>query len=384
MTQDIDHRFLISVCASIVQGKAFDDVATLEHVTNWSLLLEKAAGHGVIPSTYRVLNELLDPNDPRLHLFRDEFLRNSAQSLTLAEETASLWTEFESSGIRAIFYKGLTTSLQIYGSLLARPSGDIDFLVPRDQVRQAVKALADRGYSRILPDRLSDSQESALVRFCEGRQFRQRRKRISADLHWRPFDRWIDLDLNFEELWAHRTSVNIGTKEIPVLCLEHLALLLCLHGAQHGFRRLKWTMDVALVTQTPKVDWNRVAAYAGHRSPMLGYARGIAHGLLGGEKVILGQRSDKLERLICQTTSSLLENKPPRKQILDEDIQISLHPALSSRKGLKRSLHILKIILRPTVADITTYTPSLRFFYRLLRIRCLVKKLVQRQNTSEK
>ncbi len=380
MSSLVDHQFLVSVCASSVQGEILNETRnSFELISDWPTVLAKAVGHGIVPTTYQILSSMLDEADPRLHLFRDEFLRNSAQSLKTAGETANLYTELEQAKINALFYKGLTTSQQIYGNLLGRPAGDIDFLVPRDCARKTLQLLKSRGYRAIHPDPLSDVQELALIRFCEGRQLVCRNLKVNADLHWNLLDRWSDVTISFEELWDRHSLVNIGPREVPALSLEYLALLLCLHGTQHGFRRLKWVLDIARITRDSKVNWSKVAKYAAHRSPVLIYATSIAHHLLGSPKIFKTQ--EELKKLSFQKTLHLRKDKTPKWSFLDEDIQTSIHPLLSSKKGIHRYSQLLKIFFRPTVDEISSYRipRKLHWLYHVIRCATLTKKFLLRQ-----
>jgi hypothetical protein len=89
---------------------------------------------------------------------------------------------------------------------------------------------------------------------------------------------------DYEEVWQSLASMKFCGRTIPTLGPEHLLLLLCAHGAKHGFERLGWICDIAsCLARFPTLRWPDVLAASARagttRELLLGLK--VAQDLLG-------------------------------------------------------------------------------------------------------
>jgi DNA polymerase III epsilon subunit-like protein len=74
-----------------------------------------------------------------------------------------------------------------------------------------------------------------------------------------------------------RQIVQLGGVNVSTFSFEHTLMLLCVHGATHGWFRLFWLNDVSkLLDKHPDIDWNKLMDHADR----LGILRMVAEGLI--------------------------------------------------------------------------------------------------------
>ena len=74
------------------------------------------------------------------------FMSHLRRNVPLSSELDQLLTLFGAHDISAIPVKGLMVAENCYGNTALRASGDLDLLVSREAVPQAIRLLRERGY----------------------------------------------------------------------------------------------------------------------------------------------------------------------------------------------------------------------------------------------
>jgi hypothetical protein len=104
-----------------------------------------------------------------------------------------------------------------------------------------------------------------------------------VELHWDILPRYCGLHFDRTGWFARRQTVTLTSAAVPSLSPEDLLLVLCVHGAKHGWERLMWITDVAALLHTqPALEWDlviRQADEAGVRRLLL-LGLGLAERLL--------------------------------------------------------------------------------------------------------
>lgn len=343
---------------------------------DWGEALSHALAEGVVSTFYQALSDPSFQGDPSVLVrAREALLGQSLAAMQLAPRFVEVVALLNSEGIRVLAYKGLAVAQQMYGTLVARPTGDIDILVDPRDAWLATKALRAAGYIPT-PIHWSDSQQRAHIKYGEGRAFHHLGTKTDVDLHWTAFDRWIDLPLQFDDLWERREELVWPGGVLPTLGRNDSALMLCLHGCQHGFERLKWAVDVAkAMAPDSGVNWDIVARTAGHRAPMVEYALRYVSHLFGA--VPPGRA--RFARVVPMAQSAadryVANLSPGPGGVLDPVIARNVDPRLSAR-GLSALYHYLRAWLRPTNEDVDTLDLPflLHRFYCVLRVWRLGQK----------
>src|ERR1051326_5918676 len=143
-------RFLRQLCpqtqlllccarATMDPGHASLTQELLNERIDWQRLLRKARQHHVLPLLCKQLSALgvaMMP-EPVLKQLRTIFAANRRRNAFLAGELIRIVEIFERSGIPAIPFKGPALAVEAYGDLSLRQFGDLDIIVPKEDVARA-------------------------------------------------------------------------------------------------------------------------------------------------------------------------------------------------------------------------------------------------------
>ncbi len=243
---------------------------------NTRQVLELGIRHKISPLLYCNLrshpagtfaNELMDK-------LAEQHQRNTRRALHALRATHELARAGQ--GLRLIVMKGLDVAIRAYGDLAVRHVGDIDILVDPEQLDSALSVLKSQGWHLDQPEMLSSTLRKILLRNMH-HCILIRKRFPTMELHWRatwnPFDFPMD---NWRTLDTSKKS-NIA---IPGLNNEDLMIYLCLHGATHGWGRLKWLFDLPNVLTTHDLNWPQLW----QRADRLGAGLAVQQGLLLAQK----------------------------------------------------------------------------------------------------
>jgi hypothetical protein len=200
---------------------------------------------------------------------REAFIWTTAANLLALGEARAWAGRFAEAGITAVWLKGVPLSLTVYPAPGARPMGDIDVLLPREQVKPALALI--QAVTGAPPAYLSADIE-ARVRLGPRSQGRM-------DVHWdllpqMHLRRQADLDWFFSQ---QQTVVSEGVS-LQALRPEAHLLYLCAHAeiAHRGALALRHHFDLhRLITQTPAFNWDIFVQQAA----VLGWTQAVARGL---------------------------------------------------------------------------------------------------------
>lgn len=185
----------------------------------------------------------------------------AGQNLILAAETIRLQRAFDGAKIPVITLKGIALAQLAYGSLTLKHGKDIDLLVPRERAREALELLERDGYQLRRPARhLSAMQRDAALRY--GLEFGLARRRLQLELRWRLTEN--PHVLTGPGPYSHTQDVVLSdSTTIRTLADDFLFAYLCVHGAGHGWSRLKWLADLnALIAKKSDAEIEHLYRYA--------------------------------------------------------------------------------------------------------------------------
>lgn len=244
----------------------------------WDEILGIALRHGVAPLLHRALQsggglaEL--PDHVRAHLEQErratalDNLRNYGQFRRIARA-------LRERDIPVIALKGLHLAELVYRDISLRPMADLDILVPRSQLGQAVATL--RGLDYGFDEDLSGAANAMLDIKCNI-GLAHRDVDVWLEVHWslgEPPERYTAV---LEAVWRSAVPARLGDADALVMSPEFLLLHVCAHLAcNHTFAfSLRALCDIAeIVRQHPAIDWTVVVDH-GRRH---GWGRGVAAAL---------------------------------------------------------------------------------------------------------
>ena len=168
--------------------------------------------------------------------------RQTARNLLLLDEAARIAAMLVEADIPAAFLKGATLAQLAYGNQAVKQTLDNDLLVDPDQVAATIKLLESIGYRVTDPAVPLDGKRlSVLIDMVKECTLVRPGNKAMLDLHWRMTS--VEGLLAEPDLTRDLRLVTIGDHELPTLGDEALMVYLAVHGARHGWSRLKWLAD---------------------------------------------------------------------------------------------------------------------------------------------
>jgi hypothetical protein len=244
----------------------------------WVAILGIARKHGVAPLLHRALKageELSCVPDPVRQDLEDERHATALANLRNLGKFRLVAQALQARGIPVIALKGLHLAELVYRDVSLRPMSDLDILVPRALVRQAVATLYEVGYG--FDAGFSGASSAMLDMKCDV-ELADRATGSTLEVHWSlsvPPGRY---DAAIEEIWRSAVPARVGDAEALVMSPEFALLHVCAHLACHHVFvfNLRALCDIAeIVRASPDLDWTVVADH-GKR---YGWGRGVAAAL---------------------------------------------------------------------------------------------------------
>lgn len=164
-------------------------------------------------------------------------LRNIAEEARLAGAAGN-------SGLDLLFIKGATVGHLAQVDPTAKRSWDIDILVAPDDLRRACAFLDAQGYVLHLPAGVGTGPQRE--RWLAGNReslWRHPARRTAVELHTALCE--SPAMLPGVGMASPRQQVTLAGQAVPTLATAELFAYLTVHGATHGWARLKWLADVA-------------------------------------------------------------------------------------------------------------------------------------------
>ncbi|MGM8364878.1 nucleotidyltransferase domain-containing protein [Virgibacillus sp. W0181] len=221
---------------------------------DWKAFLKQVKHHRIFPLLYpKIKNIDYVPNYVK-HSMKRLYEKNTFQMLSMCADIEQINRIFTGHHIRVLFMKGPVLAQQLYGEISNRTSSDIDVLIPIDKLAIAEKALVENGYEK------HDYIETVLGdwkwRHHHVTYFHAEENK-KVEVHWR-LNPGPSKEPSFTELWENRCNINMFGSSVYTLNEEYLFLFLIMHGARHGWSRLRWLYDIGQLVER-KPDWQTIS-----------------------------------------------------------------------------------------------------------------------------
>ncbi len=175
-------------------------------------------------------------------------------------------------GIRPVALKGVDVLHRLYRSFDERTLDDVDLLVRRDQRDAAIATLERAGFKGPRePERTHWFRSSFEIPLTSPGPVG-----VVFEIHWN-LGQAMRYRIDAAELHARAVPLDIAGRSILRLDEHDAVGHLLLHHIQHYFdRRLKWVIEIGLLSRSPGFSWPRVAsrvsAWGGSRAAGLAMA----------------------------------------------------------------------------------------------------------------
>jgi hypothetical protein len=274
-----EFRLVAACCRWPPSPAAREDVRRrAEAAIDWPLFLSVVRRHRVEGLVHRALSDAgVEPSAEIRSILAQAAAKIGIQNLRQAAESLQLKRRLTEKAIDFLFLKGVTLGALAYGNLGLKQAWDIDLLVAADQAVAAAAVLEQAGYIRSMPTAdLSEEKFRSWMAHCKESLWISEKDGTVVELHTALVDNIRMLPGVSARSETLSVAISAGN-ELPTLREEELYSYLCVHGATHGWSRLKWLADVAaLLGGKPAAETERL-----HRvAETLGAGRSSAQALL--------------------------------------------------------------------------------------------------------
>ncbi len=229
---------------------------------DWDLFVKLAIHHRVYPLVYKTLNGLTSGmiDESILMQLRQKTRANVVQTMGLAGETVRIVKEFEANDITTIVLKGAPLAQYLYQDVGLRPSRDIDILVWPQDLERGGELLEQAGYQQIHPAySMTPARWRLIKKYGHHICYVSKNRAILVELHWQMGHCGLEYPL---PKLSQIARISIADYAIPILSAEEWLLSLVLHGALHGWIRLRWLCDIGEFMGRDDIDWEKVQCLA--------------------------------------------------------------------------------------------------------------------------
>lgn len=256
--------------------------------------------------------------------------RVKRQALEDLGETLRLSRALDDAGARHAILKGVPLGLQAFGTPVLKQSWDIDLLVAPADAVAAAGVIGALGYAPHVPPRAFTQAEfrrwSGVSKEAEFRSPAGR----TVELHWAVCDHPMLLP-DVSVAAANKRVELLDGAAVPVLRDSANLAYLAVHGAAHGWSRLKWLADFhGLLSGRPAAERSEIVAQArtlgtGHA---LDQALTLSRDLLGGE----GAPGGSVEALALAELARTIIDRRGRTSDFDGDPAVGYALGQSRRR----------------------------------------------------
>lgn len=258
-----DKLLLYCIQAFLDEKKSSKLNGLLNDEINWSHLIDAAENQRVVSLIYNFFHnnfpELI-PKDMAYYL-NDKFKKISLRNLVMIRELIQLLDAFSSIEISSVPFKGPVMAIDLYGDLSMRQFSDLDLLIHLADLDKASEILLENGYE---PEyRFNRSQLSAFIKSDHHQRFVNPNLGIMVELHWSIYPPIYKIPrIDMGDIWKRAEKNTVFGREVLGFSQSDLLLYLCVHGAKHGWERLSWICDLAMLIKKNEVDFDGVIRLA--------------------------------------------------------------------------------------------------------------------------
>ncbi len=192
--------------------------------------------------SHQQIDGLLGENKSR------EFMAEKMQVLSKIRYFIQIIDLLQQNQIGFICLKGPVLSQQLYGDPSLRLSHDVDLLLTNRSDMTNVNDLLT-GLDYVGADNLSwpgeTSRQKILMDCVHHLAYENKENQFMVEIHWsvsEPFPLKTKIFSKIVE--NNRQQIAFGGREVTVFAPELNLLYLIIHGAKHGWQRLKWLVDI--------------------------------------------------------------------------------------------------------------------------------------------
>jgi hypothetical protein len=316
---------------------------------DWDQFFDMAMHHRVYSMLYLKIKQHKRYPVPNyiIDLLAREYQKNTFQMLHLSAEMEYLSKMLFAENINHLYIKGPVLAKDLYGDISHRTSKDLDILVDINHLERIKELLLKEGY-------IEDYQVSILNDWkwrVHHVSFYHSVKKINLEIHWMLHPAPM-IEPHFNDLWERRRKSELTTSPVYHFGKEDLFLFLMVHGARHGWFRLRWLVDIYQIMRQ-ELDWEKLNLIIKKYK----YQRFVGQGLILANK-IFGTKINGEAKLLIYNKSF---NQLAKKALFFIENKVELDDSKSSkitRKYYKSYLYSIRNIKQRIILGLSMMYPS--------------------------
>ena len=188
-----------------------------------------------------------------------EYLAEKLVQMEQLREFFRITNALKEEGVEFICLKGPLLSQRIYGDPTFRYYKDFDLLVSPEKITQAILIFHSLGYQ---PDYFIWPQAALREQLVLGHlnqyPLTNPVNGINVELHWRLFGNLLKNEgIQKSLIKENQEKISMGGRSYTQFTHEFELLYLVIHGGLHGWRRLKWLVDINEMLKRFPLDENQ-------------------------------------------------------------------------------------------------------------------------------
>lgn len=195
--------------------------------------------HGISPQIYHLLKEqgLLALTPPMFQQrLKQKFDETLYLNLFIQSQMEVILLNFEEWGIPVIPLKGIRLAEKYFGHIGARGTSDIDLLVRKNDLKNAVECVKQLGFTT------EQERDRFHFHWSFSKQLPGNRMPLTIELHWTLIKEHSS-ELPIDEFWEQATPVE-SFRYVRELSDYHMFYHICLHGWSHRLSSQKYFIDM--------------------------------------------------------------------------------------------------------------------------------------------
>ncbi|MDM5190844.1 nucleotidyltransferase family protein [Bacillus sp. DX4.1] len=222
---------------------------------DWNKFLKLTLHHRMYPLIYTKMKDIDKQLVPShvVQALSAYSKRNTFHMLHLSGEMGKVSKLFAENQLRLLFLKGPILGVDLYGDISLRTSGDLDVLVPMDDLGKVNELLVKNGYIK------EDDFPTVMNEWKWRRHhttYMHPMSKVKLEIHWR-LHPGPGKEPRFDELWKRKRTSPITSYPVYFLGREDLFMFLVCHGTRHGWSRIRWLADIDRIVRQ-EMDWKEL------------------------------------------------------------------------------------------------------------------------------
>lgn len=320
----------------------------------WERIIREATQQGLLPILYQWLKTSDSrhlPSAPKLDQIKEAVLGLAVRNVLLAHELASIIRAFEMRQVPCVPVRGLALAELLYDDITARPMGDLDLLVQKEDLSKVAEVLKGLEFQEM------DRRPGFAAAFSSTLEFvKERHGWVIVEPHWSiaypPFADRVDMEL----VWKRCERGQVVGVDTWLLGRAELLVHLCFHLIHRGESApLLWLyeLDRLVRQEQAALDWPQVMLLARETglelflTEVLGKVKGLFDSPIPDE--VLSELNAQLTPASAQAVATAVEARMVRLLAGQSRVDgLESFALLFTIKGMRAKLRYTFALLFPS------------------------------------